>query len=249
MLGEGQAILPCIFQQELAELLLCGGRFQIILAPLGVGTIEVCGTLFTVRTEADVSLCLHELAQIIVVFHGCFEVLDGALADGELVVVRQQTVQPLQHPQQDAGTLLGHLFDEEGIIYAGRVTVFYRDQNLPALEAVAVIVSSHKVAIAEADETNVQQALDSLLVFPLDAQTVFSGNDGLDVPCFGQRHHVQVVIDHDQLVLQICTGKAVRFDAEDGFGVRGFPKQLLQQQADAGFALAALAGHDQRRFA
>ena len=77
-------------------------------------------------------------------------------------------------------------------------------------------MSSHKVAIAEADETNVQQALDSLLVFPLDAQTVFSGNDRLDVPCFGQSHHVQVVIDHDQLVLQICTGKAVRFDAEDG---------------------------------
>ena len=79
-------------------------------------------------------------------------------------------------------------------------------------------MSSHKVAIAEADETNVQQALDSLLVLPLDAQTVLGGDDGLDVPCFGQSHHVQVVIDHDQLVLQICTGKAVRFDAEDGFG-------------------------------
>ena len=37
VLGEGQAILPGVFQQELAELLLCGGRFQIILAPLGVG--------------------------------------------------------------------------------------------------------------------------------------------------------------------------------------------------------------------
>ena len=106
-------------------------------------------------------------------------------------------------------------------------------------------MSGHKVAIAEADETNVQQALDSLLVFPLDAQTVLGGDDGLDVPCFGQSHHVQVVIDHDQLVLQICTGKAVRFDAEDGFGVRGFPEQLLQQQADAGFSFAALAGHDQ----
>ena len=154
-------------------------------------------------------------------------------------------MQPFQHPQQDAGTLLGQLFDEEGVIHPGRVTVFHRDEDLSAPEAVAVIVSSHKVAIAEADETNVQQALDSLLVFPLDAQTVFSGDDGLDVPCFGQSHHVQIVIDHDQLILQICTGKAVRFDAEDGFGVRGFPEQLLQQQADAGFSLAALAGHDQ----
>ena len=154
-------------------------------------------------------------------------------------------MQPLQHPQQDAGTLLGQLFDEEGVIHPGRVTVFYRDEDLSAPEAVAVIVSSHKVAIAEADETNVQQALHSLLILPLDAQTVLGGDDGLDVPCFGQSHHVQVVIDHDQLVLQICTGKAVRFDAEDGFGVRGFPEQLLQQQADAGFSLAALAGHDQ----
>ena len=32
VLGKGQAILPCIFQQELAELLLRGGRFQIILS-------------------------------------------------------------------------------------------------------------------------------------------------------------------------------------------------------------------------
>ena len=106
-------------------------------------------------------------------------------------------------------------------------------------------MSGHKVAIAEADETNVQQTLDSLLVLSLDAQTVFGGDDGLDVPRFGQRHHVQIVIDHDQLVLKVCAGKAVRFDAEDGFGVRGFPEQLLQQQADAGFSLAALAGHDQ----
>ena len=106
-------------------------------------------------------------------------------------------------------------------------------------------MSGHKVAIAEADETNVQQTLDSLLILSLNAQTVFGGDDGLDVPCFGQSHHVQIVIDHDQLILQICTGKAVRFDAEDGFGVRGFPEQLLQQQADAGFSFAALAGHDQ----
>ena len=154
-------------------------------------------------------------------------------------------MQPLQHPQQDAGKLLGQLFDEEGIIHPGRVTVFHRDEDLPAPEAVAVIVSSHKVAVAEADETNVQQALHSLLILPLDAQTVFGGDDGLDVPGFGQSHHVQIVIDHDQLILQICTGKAVRFDAEDGFGVRGFPEQLLQQQADAGFSFAALAGHDQ----
>ena len=106
-------------------------------------------------------------------------------------------------------------------------------------------MSGHKVAIAEADETNVQQALDSLLVLPFNAQPVFGSDDRLDVPCFGQSHHVQIVIDHDQFVLQIGTGKAVCFDAEDGFGVGRFPKQLLQQQADPGFALTALAGHYQ----
>ena len=245
VLGKGQTILPCIFQQELAELLLRNRRFQIILAPLGVGAVEIGGAFPGVGLEADIRRCLHELGQVVAVRHGCFEVLDGALADGELIAVRQQTVQTFQHPQQDAGSLLGQLFDEEGIIHPGRVTVFHRDEDLSAPEAVAVIVSSHKVAIAEADETNVQQTLDSLLVFPLDAQTVLGGDDGLDVPCFGQSHHVQVVIDHDQLVLKVCTGKAVRFDAEDGFGVRGFPEQLLQQQADAGLPLAALAGHDQ----
>lgn len=184
VLGEGQAILPRIFQQELAELLLRNRRFQIILAPLGVGAVEIGGAFLGVGLKADIRRCLHELGQVVAVSHGCFEVLDGAFADGKLIAVRQQTMQPLQHPQQDAGTLLGQLFDEEGVIHPGRVTVFYRDQNLPVPEAVAVIVSSYKVAIAEADETNVQQTLDSLLVLPLDAQTVLGDMDySLGVGC------------------------------------------------------------------
>ena len=43
VLGEGQAILPGIFQQKLAELLLRNRRFQIILAPFGVGAVEIGG--------------------------------------------------------------------------------------------------------------------------------------------------------------------------------------------------------------
>ena len=177
VLGKGQAILPRIFQQELAELLLRNRRFQIILAPLGVGAVEIGGTFLGVGLEADIRRCLHELGQVVAVRHGCFEVLAGALADGKLIAVRQQTVQPLQHPQQDAGTFLRQLFDKEGVIHPGRVTVFHRDEDLSAPEAVAVIVSSHKVAIAEADETNVQQTLDSLLILPLNAQTVFRSMD------------------------------------------------------------------------
>ena len=92
VLGEGQAILPRIFQQELAELLLRNRRFQIILAPLGVGAIEVGGAFLGVGLEADIRRCLHELGQVVAVRHGCFKVLDGALADGELIAVRQQTV-------------------------------------------------------------------------------------------------------------------------------------------------------------
>ena len=125
VLGKGQAILPGIFQQELAELLLRNRRFQIILAPLGVGAVEIGGAFLGVGLEADIRRCLHELGQVVAVRHGCFEVLDGALADGKLIAVRQQTVQPFQHPQQDAGTLLGQLFDEERVIHPGRVTVFH----------------------------------------------------------------------------------------------------------------------------
>ena len=125
VLGEGQAILSCIFHQELAELLLRNGRFQIILAPLGVGAVEIGGAFLGVGLEADIRRCLHELGQVVAVRHGCFEVLDGALADGELIAVRQQTVQTFQHPQQDTGPLLGQLFDEERVIHPGRVTVFH----------------------------------------------------------------------------------------------------------------------------
>ena len=90
MLGKGQTILPCIFQQELAELLLQNRRFQIILAPLGVGAVEIGGAFLGVGLEADIRRCLHELGQVVAVRHGCFKVLDGALADGELVVVHRK---------------------------------------------------------------------------------------------------------------------------------------------------------------
>ena len=92
VLGKGQAILPCIFQQELAELLLRNRRFQIILAPLGVGVVEIGGAFLGVGLEADIRTGLHELGQVVAVRHSCFEVLDGALADGKLIAVRQQTV-------------------------------------------------------------------------------------------------------------------------------------------------------------
>ena len=82
VLGKGQAILPRIFQQELAELLLRNRRFQIILAPLGVGAVEIGGAFLGVGLEADIRTGLHELGQVVAVRHGCFEVLDGALADG-----------------------------------------------------------------------------------------------------------------------------------------------------------------------
>ena len=51
VLGKGQAILPCIFQQELAELLLRNRRFQIILAPLGVGAVEIGGAFLGVGLD------------------------------------------------------------------------------------------------------------------------------------------------------------------------------------------------------
>ena len=133
VLGKGQTILPCIFQQELAELLLWNRRFQIILAPLGVGAIEVGGAFLGVGLEADIRTGLHELGQIIAVFHGCFEVPARALADGELIAVRQQTVQPLQHPQQDAGEFCGQLLNEKRVIDAGRVAVFHRRSSCNGL--------------------------------------------------------------------------------------------------------------------
>ena len=90
MLGEGQAISARVLQQELTELLLRNRRFQIILAPLGVGAVEIGGAFLGVGLEADIRRCLHELSQVVAVRHGCFEVLDGALADGKLVVLHRK---------------------------------------------------------------------------------------------------------------------------------------------------------------
>ena len=75
MLGEGQTIPAGILHQELAELLLWCGRFQIVLASLGISTVQVGGAFFCVRRQADIGLCLHELAQVVIIRHGRFQAL------------------------------------------------------------------------------------------------------------------------------------------------------------------------------
>ncbi len=97
--------------------------------------------------------------------------------------------------------------------------------------------------IAEADETNVQQALDSLLIFPLDAQTVLGGDVDLMFRVSGKATMFRSSSTMTSLLRFALAKRFVSMRRMDSG--EGFPEQLLQQQADAGFSLAALAGHDQ----
>ena len=74
---------------------------------------------------------------------------------------------------------------------------------------------------------------------------IFRVSGRADIPCLGESSHIQVIVDHHQLVFQVGAGETVGFQPKDGLHVGGRPEQFLQEQPDAGLALAALAGQDQ----
>ena len=106
MLGKADAIPFRILEEVLTELLLRRRLFQVVGAPLVVGTEQVGRPGRPFRVETDVGAGLHELVEVTTVLHSGGKVLPGAFAEGEAVLIRQQPFQPLQRPEQDTGQFL-----------------------------------------------------------------------------------------------------------------------------------------------
>ena len=95
-----------VLEKVLAELLLRHRLFQVVGAPLVIGTEQVGGPGRLLRVKADIRTSLHELVEVAAVLHSGGKVLLGTFAQSETVLIRQKPFQPLQRPEQDAGQFL-----------------------------------------------------------------------------------------------------------------------------------------------
>ena len=111
-----------------------------------------------------------------------------------------------------------------------------------------MVVQRGQRAVAETEEPGVDVPLVALDTLAFQVQLGFGGHDGLDIIRLGQGVHVHIIVDHQQAALQIGTGKAVVLHFLDAAVAGGISHEPFQHQPNAGFALAALAGNDQRCF-
>ena len=102
-----------------------------------------------------------------------------------------------------------------------------------------------KGSVPKAKESDIQEALITLDAFPFDIHLALGSDNGFDIVRLSQRTHIHIVIHHEQLILQVCPGKAVCLNFLNAGGVHIDPEDRPHHQSDPGFAFAALSDHQE----
>ena len=80
----------------------CSQRlFQVIQTPAFIDFIEIRGFALGPLPNFKVALRFEKAQDIVALLHRFFQIRSGAFADGKLVIVLNQPMQPLQCPKQD----------------------------------------------------------------------------------------------------------------------------------------------------
>ena len=130
---------------------VCRHRFSyIVLTPQLVGFIDCLGAGLCICLEADISLRLQKLYDIVAATFDRFHILNGLSADSELIIVCKQSMQPLQAPQEDALHFGHELFHEKRIIGTISGSVLGGQYDLAAKETVRLVMQCGQCTVAEA---------------------------------------------------------------------------------------------------
>lgn len=76
--------------------------FQVIQTPAFIDFIEIRGFALGTLPNFKVTLGFEKAQDIVALLHRFFQIRGGAFADGKLIVVPNQPMQPFQRPKQDA---------------------------------------------------------------------------------------------------------------------------------------------------
>ena len=96
-------------------------------------------------------------------------------------------------------------------------------------------------SVAEAEKTHIKLPLITLFFLPFQIHPQFCCHDGFYIVGFGQGVHVQIIVHHEQLALQVSSGETVVFYLLDRSGVHVEPENGVHHHTDPAFALSALA--------
>ena len=119
----------------------CGQRlFQIVQTPAFVDLIEIGRLALGTLPNFKVTLGFEKAQDIVALLHRFFQIRGGAFADGKLVIVLNQPMQPLQCPKQDTLFFTPHLVNEERIIYPANRLFLSGEQQLAAIETVGLVI-------------------------------------------------------------------------------------------------------------
>ena len=230
-----------VLRQFGAEPVCRHGLLRIVLAPALICLIQCFGTGFTVGLEADVALGLQELDHIVAAALDRLHVLSGLAGNAELIVVPNQPVQTLQTPEKNAFLFPQQLIHQKRIIRSACGPVFGSQHDLAAKETIGFVVQGRQRTVAKAEEAHIKLTLVTLYALALHVHLALGGHDGFDIIGLGQGAHIHIVVNHQELVLQVCATEPVALHLLDAGGVHAVAQQGTHDQTDAAFALAALA--------
>ena len=123
--------------------------FQIVTAPALINPIEINGFTLCPGLDFKVSLRFQKAQYVVPPLHCFLQIFGRPLAACELVIVRNQPVQPFQRPQKDSLPLPPHLIDQERVIHTTGGPFLRSQKKLPAVKTVGFVIERVKAAVSK----------------------------------------------------------------------------------------------------
>ena len=156
-------------------------------------------------------------------------------------MIGDQPPQSLQHPEEDSLFFGNQFLSKKRVIEPIHRLIFGGQNDLTAKETIAAVMKCSQCPVAKAEETHIKQPLIALFSLPFQIHPQFCCHDGFYIVGLGQGIHVQIIVQHEQLALQVGSGKTTVLYFLDGSGIHVEPENGVHHHTDAAFALAALA--------
>jgi len=215
--------------------------FCVVLTPPLIRCIQIFGAGFIIGLECHITLRIEKVQNVIGIPNSGRDIVPGSLADGEVVVIGDQPPQSFQHPEEDSLFFGNQFLSKERIIEPIRRLVLGGQNDLATKETIAAVMKCRQCSVAEAEEAYIKQPLIALFSLPFQIHPQFCCHNGFYIVGFGQGVHVQIIVQHEQLALQVGSGETTVLYFLNGSGVHVEPENGVHHHTDPAFALAALA--------
>ena len=204
-----QIVAALAGNQGFAEAAGFQGR-QIVLGAVNlVRLIQLFGTGGHIGFQANISVRIQKIIDIVIFPFDCLPVFSGAVTFGKFEVVGGQPLQSLKNPQQNALHLGFHLLGKVRIIHTASRFFFRGQHQLAAVKAIAPVKQRLQIPVGEGQQPGAHPSLIALLALALQIHFALGGDDGFHIVGLAQGFHPHIVIYAQEDMFQVGTGKSV----------------------------------------